>query len=634
MNEIVFIAPYENLYKIAKNIIEKNNYTNIDIFVGDLKRGLEISRKAVAEGANIIISRGGTYKLLKKEINIPVIELQVSAYDIMNSIRLVINLKAPTAIIGFNNIIYGYDLICDLPGIDIRKIDIKNKEDIASKIQECAKEGIKTFIGDTVVNTICKKMGYRCFMIESSADSVNLTFEKARDILTASKKELERTKRLETLIDYVHDGIIATDENNRILAFNSIAEEIFCISKNDTIGRNLNEISKIYNIKNELINNATVIDEIKKINDTKVNFSKVPIDVNGKNKGAVAIFQEVTKLQNLEKKVRRNLLGDGFTAKYTFDSIIHKSHAIQRNIDVAKKYSKYDSSILIEGNSGVGKELFAQSIHNESKRHSGPFVAVNCAALPPSLIESELFGYVEGAFTGSKKGVKAGLFELAHKGTIFLDEISELPLEVQGRLLRVIQEREVMRLGDSRVIPLDIRIISATNRNLKDMVEKNCFRQDLLYRINTLSLKILPLCERTEDIQPLAEFFADKYCKKYDKVINGFTNNALKFLKSNKFPGNVRELQGMIEKSVIICEENYIDYQDLNEGYIYEQYKPELLETKEIKEYYDQNLSLKEVENIYIKSVYDRVGKSPTKACNILKIDRSTLWRKIKELNK
>ncbi|MGL4791469.1 MAG: sigma-54 interaction domain-containing protein, partial [Anaerotignaceae bacterium] len=329
----------------------------------------------------------------------------------------------------------------------------------------------------------------------------------------------------------------------------------------------------------------------------------------GENKGYVAVVQDVKKLQNHEKKIRTQLLGDGFVAKYTFDNIVHISAEMQKTISIAKKFSAYNSSVLIQGSSGVGKELFAQSIHNVSERRIGPFVAVNCAALPPSLIESELFGYEEGAFTGSKKGGRAGVFEMAHKGTIFLDEISELPLDIQGRLLRVIQEKEVMRLGDNKVIPLDIRIITATNRNLRKMVSEGKFREDLLFRINTLVFSIPTLNERREDIPILSQRFLEKYRLKYDKAVKSFSKSAMKYLMDYPYEGNVRELENLVERAVIICETETVHIEDFNDIamiMIEKRDKVEINSKAEEISIFDKGISLKELENKYITHVLNK----------------------------
>lgn len=236
-------------------------------------------------------------------------------------------------------------------------------------------------------------------------------------------------------------------------------------------------------------------------------------------------FQNVSQLQNAEKVIRKKVKNLGWTAKYTFDDIIGSSPAIRELIRKARRYAETDSDILLIGQSGTGKELLAQSIHNASDRKKGPFVAINCAALSQNLLESELFGYVDGAFTGAQKGGKEGLFEQAHTGTIFLDEIGEVPLELQAKLLRVIQEREVMRIGDNKMILVDIRIVAATNRDLNQYVRENKFRLDLYYRLDVLHLKLPTLNERGHDIGILAEYLLNR---KRRFTVSGWATSGLR----------------------------------------------------------------------------------------------------------
>lgn len=247
-------------------------------------------------------------------------------------------------------------------------------------------------------------------------------------------------------------------------------------------------------------------------------------------------------MEKKQYKFREQIIGQGHRAKYTFEDILGKSEIIKKYKKIAKRMAASNSSILITGESGTGKELFAQAIHNSSKRKNYPFVAVNCAAITESLLESELFGYEEGAFTGARKGGKPGLFELAHRGTLFLDEIGEMPLNLQAKLLRVLQEREVMRIGGSNLIKVDVRIISVTNRNLKDMLRKGKFRKDLYYRLSVLPLNLPPLRDRRDDIIPLLNGIKNQL--NVDFTLTGSAKNALINYNWN---GNVRELKNYIE---------------------------------------------------------------------------------------
>lgn len=247
--------------------------------------------------------------------------------------------------------------------------------------------------------------------------------------------------------------------------------------------------------------------------------------------------------EKLEKKYLR-----GHIAKHYFDDIIHESEVVKRTIDIAKSYSDVDSNILIIGETGTGKEMYSQSIHNHSSRKNKPFVAINCAALPESLLESELFGYAEGAFTGAMKGGKQGIFELAHQGTLFLDEIGEISPSLQSRLLRVLQEREVMRIGDDKVIPVDVRIIAATNKNLLEMVKNNEFREDLYYRLSVLDLHLPSLREYKDDIPLLVHHFVRSFTKNEPVQI---TDEAMERLKQEQWEGNIRQLQNFCELMLV-----------------------------------------------------------------------------------
>lgn len=236
-----------------------------------------------------------------------------------------------------------------------------------------------------------------------------------------------------------------------------------------------------------------ILSEVCRFGGKQVLVNCVPVAGDSEEFGCVLTFQGTEQIQAEEGKLRKRMHSDGFTAKYDFSHILYRDSCMEAVISQAVKFSYSDSNILIYGETGTGKELFAQSIHNSSRRRKGPFVAINCAALPENLLESELFGYVEGAFTGASKGGKMGFFEIAHKGTIFLDEIGDISPKLQSRLLRVIQEREIIRLGNDTVIPIDVRVICATNRNLKKEVARGSFREDLLYRLDVLELNLPPL---------------------------------------------------------------------------------------------------------------------------------------------
>lgn len=347
---------------------------------------------------------------------------------------------------------------------------------------------------------------------------------------------------LKVLLQVLDDGIIGIDPEGKIYTYNEGAEEIIGINKNNALGKDIAELFPNLPFDMVLKNIHPLTERLIKINGYDVVLSAHPLVNSGILYGVVVIIKKFNDIEKKQYRFRAQIIGQGYRAKYTFDDILGESEIIKKYKKIARRMADSDSSILITGESGTGKELFAQAIHNSSSRKNYPFVAVNCAAITESLLESELFGYEEGAFTGARKGGKPGLFELAHKGTLFLDEIGEMPLNLQTKLLRVLQEREVMRIGGSGLIKVDIRIISVTNRNLRNMISQGKFRKDLYYRLSVLPLNLPPLRDRRDDIIPLFNEIKSQL-----NVNFTLTKSAENALIHHNWNGNVRELKNYIE---------------------------------------------------------------------------------------
>ncbi len=301
--------------------------------------------------------------------------------------------------------------------------------------------------------------------------------------------------------------------------------------------------------------------------------------------------------------------------------IITSSQAMRQVLDVAKRVARVDSSVVITGESGVGKELVARYIHNESSRAGRSFVAVNCSAVAETLLDSEFFGHIKGAFTGADRD-RVGLFETAHGGTIFLDEIGEMPLDMQAKLLRVLQEKQIRRVGESKSRPVDFRVIAATNRNLGDEIEAGRFRQDLYYRLCVIELEVPPLRDRTDDILPLARFFLDKTTERIGRSINGFSPVVVEHLLLYGWPGNARELQNVIERAVALCTGSLIQVEDLPHGLRKGIPKPNS---------HEGILSLAEIERKYILAALELTKGDKRLAAAKLNIGLTSLYRKLKE---
>lgn len=373
--------------------------------------------------------------------------------------------------------------------------------------------------------------------------------KKARNMADSNRR---LSNQLQTIINTVYDGIIALDEDESVVVFNPIAEEIFGVTGDKFLGRSIRSESSLKDVFATLKRQSGE-ERFVPIKGRYIVVNSSPVKENGENLGMVYTLKDVTEIQRLEEELRRKLRQQDNYARYTFAQISGTSEVVKNTVALAQKLALSSSSILIQGESGTGKELFAQAIHNASPRKRGPFVPVNFAALPESLLESELFGYEEGAFTGAKKGGMTGLFEQAHGGTIFLDEIGDAPLAFQVRLLRVLQEKQVRRIGGLKMIPIDIRVIAATNKNIKHLIEKGDFRQDLYYRLNVLPLNLPPLRERKPDILPLAETFYREFLQGtlLVKPQDYFREVKAAFLNYN-WPGNIRELRNIVEYLVNI----------------------------------------------------------------------------------
>lgn len=361
--------------------------------------------------------------------------------------------------------------------------------------------------------------------------------------VSLSLLESEKFRRNQnTILQTIDEGIIQVNKNNDILIANSIAKDIFNISDTNPYSDDLVKVINIFDnsLKEKHINQNTIVINIKN-NDYYCTKNIVEM---GNEALYLFTFKKVVQIQELEHDLRRKLHHKGHIAKYTFDNIWGNNVNILKMKNISSQFAKNDLSILITGESGTGKEVLAQSIHNSSKRAHGPFLAVNFAAIPDNLVESELFGYEEGAFTGARRGGKQGFFELAHKGTIFLDEIGDASHRVQTILLRVLEERQITRVGGEKSIPIDVRIIAATNKSLEDMISCNKFREDLYYRLCMLPIKTIPLREMKNEIP----YFINRYLiENYD-----FDNNIVidpkvfECIQSHNWPGNFRELKNVI----------------------------------------------------------------------------------------
>ena len=432
------------------------------------------------------------------------------------------------------------------------EISIKNLDEFSIAITP----GLFELVPEEIEEII--NIGYRKIdisTITSIASILNISsFEFNRKVIEYSEELCNRSKVLssilknlnkdqiyiEAILDSIDDGIIIHDQDHNILHCSKYLCKLF--KKETQVTSNCPQ--DVYECCQDLLKMDEVENYFMKLNDDKINtvVTKRVLNTPNKDKNFIIILKDAESIHNIEIGIRKSMVKKGYVAKYNFDDIVYHSKSMKDTMERAKKISTLDVTTLIYGDTGTGKELLAHSIHNNSSRKNYPFLAINCAAISENLLESELFGYEEGSFTGAKKGGKKGLFELAHNGTLFLDELSSISQRMQVKLLRVLQEREIMRIGGTTLIPINVRVIAVTNENLERLIDEGSFRKDLYYRINNFTINIPPLKDRREDIPFIIESIMQSHNSK--KQIDA---NLMNFLMNYKWPGNIRELKNCIE---------------------------------------------------------------------------------------
>jgi len=452
-----------------------------------------------------------------------------------------------------------------------------------------------------------------------------------------TKSEIEELKEslsfMKDILDNAYQGMVLVNEKGKIIKWNY--EKLFGIKEEDVLGKSVEDVIENTRLHIVVRTGHKELYDIQRIQGHDMIASRTPIIKDGHIIGAVGtvLFKDVKEVKDLAVRLKvlentvniyKNELGKMYCANYTFDDIIAQNKEMIEIKDIAKKAANSSSTILIEGESGTGKEYFAHAIHDASNRRNSPFIRINCAAIPHELLESELFGYESGAFTGAKKEGKIGKLELANGGTVLLDEISSMPMSMQAKLLRVLEERDFEKIGGNARIKIDIRIIACTNEDLNKLVEKGLFRQDLYYRLNVVEIKIPPLRERLDDIALLCEDILNKQLQSVGLSSKIVTEKAMLALNLYDWPGNVRELRNVLERAANMSSSNFVSMQHL----------PDYIRNKLIhEEPTPHNKQLRDkVAEAEIKAIISAIkvsNGSRTKAAKLLGIHRTAIYKKL-----
>lgn len=627
---ICVIAPYPELAEVAHEVAG-DMAMDVTVLVGRLHDGLDCARTAVEHGAEALISRGGTATLLKRHLPCPVVDIEVGAHDVLRCLTaLPRGFQGKVALMTtFQNLSAEAAQVGQALNIDITTVSYTERNTLRQMVADAVAGGVQAVIGGADPVRFARELGIAGLILSSGRDAVRAALREAQRILHVLRHERQRVAELTAILNSSHDAVVAVDQENCIKLFNRRAAELFAVpADGKVVGLPIAEALRGRAPAGLFAGDDEVQGRLHQIGEATVLLNRVPMAIGG----SVSTFQDVTALQRAEQKVRRELHAKGLVARQQLQEIAAVSPAMKRAIDQAARYAASDSTVLIQGESGSGKELIAQGIHNASPRRSGPFVAVNCAAIPESLLESELFGHVEGAFTGASRGGRAGLFELAHHGTIFLDEIGEMPLPLQSRLLRVLQEREVMRIGSDRVLPVNIRVLAATNRSLEQEVAAGRFRADLYYRLNILLLKIPPLRERPEDVQALLSRFLEELAARRGRPAPPLGAALTEAVSRYHWPGNVRELRGFAERIDLLAAGGALDEADAAEllGGLGAGGDPAAAVAAGKSPGVDLAGTLDEITHRVISAVLAQEDGNLTRTARRLGVGRTTLWRALK----
>ncbi|SOE93617.1 transcriptional regulator, propionate catabolism operon regulatory protein [Burkholderia sp. D7] len=573
---------------------------------------------------DVVVSAGSNGSYLKARISVPVVLVNPTGFDVMHalararresdSVGLVMHGETPSELKRFFRAF----------GAAVECASYLSAEDAEACVLDLRDRGVLAIVGPGLVTELAEKAGMKSVFLYSRA-SVQGAFENALEVARATLGETQRRRRLDQVLQHLRDGVIALTADGRIEALSGKMADMLRLAPSQAVGKRLHDLApevasavpKEPGEALETVRGASYVVHRSAWGDASTSAAS----------GSIITFQESVALQRMDRSVRARQRAPQLVARYRIEDLNGTSDAMEQVRQRARRYARSDATVLIRGESGTGKELVAQGIHTGSARREFAFVALNCGAFPETLLESELFGYEEGAFTGARRGGKAGLIESAHRGTLFLDEIGEMPMPLQSRLLRVLQEREVVRLGSTEPLQVDVRVVAATHRGLSERVQGGQFRADLYYRLNILNLALPPLRERSSDIAGLAAQLLWQTGRAGSvEAARGVLEPVLTLLTACQWPGNVRELQNVIERIAVELDEmpGMRVTPDLLRSIA-----PELEEDDAASGQETLKQRSRKVEIDEIRAMLDSFDGDREKVAQALGISKTTLWRKL-----
>lgn len=576
--------------------------------------------KYLVQQADVVLSSGLNAKNSFWALPKPCVSVVATGFDLMQALERAMRHTDRVVVLTFEETIPEISATAHIFKMRLEERVYSGLEELENTLRELKREGVMDVVGTSNVVEHAQKHGMRGYLIYTER-SVETALHTAIIIAQSKKKEQEDTRWLNSILEVTTEAVVAIDRQGIVTLCNQCAENLLGKPRDAVCGHPAEEVIPTLEISHALVAKRARRNRIQTLNNAKVLVNSIPIENDNEVIGALGTFQSVEVIERAEARIRSKLYTKGFVAKICFNDLLGESPQIQSAKEQARLFALSDSTVLITGESGCGKDLFAQSIHNASDRKQKPYVAVNCAAFPAGLLESELFGYEEGAFTGARKGGRRGVFELAHGGTILLDEIGEISLEIQARLLRVLEQKEILRVGGERITPVDIRILAATNKNLWEMVQDSKFRSDLYYRLNVLRLNLPALKERPEDIPLLLRHFLDVYCggmsaREIDEAVSD------PVLTQYSWPGNVREVKNVAERFAALNKQ----------GSKYRVHIGEMVSAQATAQAPTQPFRAEGAQDRALLQALQECRGNRSQAAQRLGICRTTLWRRLREI--
>lgn len=544
--------------EVVRKVQECTRYMNeaIHPLIISFDEGEAETRSLLANGYEVILCHGGTGETILRALGHSVVLIQKTDNDVIRALFKAREMTNEVALTVHATEFRDVEFMQHILGMKIHEIRYGSKEELLQGVDEVYRNGVRLVIGGGVSRVAIENKGGTGLIIEPNSHSILQAIQQARSMAKAKREETQNREQLIAILKLLGEGVIFIDVEKNIVFSNSKARQYLKLSNKSKAEEQFPKYFDVLHLNAVLGDRMPRLNTIVSINDEKLVVSALPVDINSKLRGAVAMFRDITSIQNISNIIQKELHQRGLVSTYTVQDLKGSSPAMARLVTKVESFAQTCSSILIDGETGSGKELVAHSIHDLSARRDKAFVAVNCSALPETLLESELFGYAEGAFTGAKRGGKVGLFELANHGTIFLDEIGDISHSMQLRLLRVLEAKEIMRLGGDKIIPVDVRIISASHRKLMGLVQQGRFRMDLFFRLGVLQLHVPPLRQRMEDLPCLVE----DLLRRYGKTSSALTRGILELAHGYDWPGNIRELLSCFESYLVLLGD-----EDVNE---------------------------------------------------------------------